>query len=194
MVIGDARPALLALTAAVALLLVLACTNVGNLLLLRAAGRVREMAIRRAIGASVVDLVRQLLTESSLLALAGGALGVVLAHVLLDALVRLAPAGLPRTDLIELAGTPLLGGALITGMTVLLFGVVPTSWRCDSTCRRRCAPTIAPAPRAAVCVVCDKCWSRRRSRSPSSCLPERIARAKSRAPDIARHGIRRSSI
>ena len=126
MVIGDARPALLALTAAVALLLVLACTNVGNLLLLRAAGRVREMAIRRAIGASVLDLVRQLLTESSLLALAGGALGVALARVLLDAVVSFAPAGLPRTDLIELAGTPLLGGALITGVTVILFGVVPT--------------------------------------------------------------------
>jgi putative ABC transport system permease protein len=126
MVIGNARPALLALTAAVALLLVLACTNVGNLLLLRVAGRVREMAIRRAIGASVVDLVRQLLTESSLLALAGGALGILLSRVLLQALVRLAPAGLPRTDLIQLAGTPFLGSALITGATVILFGVVPT--------------------------------------------------------------------
>jgi len=126
MVVGDARPAVIMLTAAVALLLVLACTNVGNLLLLRAAGRVREMAIRRAIGASLRDMVRQLLTESVLVAAAGGVLGVVLARVLLDTLVRLAPNGLPRTDLIALAGTPLLVGALVTGVTVLLFGVVPS--------------------------------------------------------------------
>lgn len=126
MVTGDARPALLALTAAVALLLILACTNIGNLLLLRAAGRVREMAIRRAIGASTVDLLRQLLSESVLLAAAGGALGVVVARVLLDALVRLAPSGLPRSDLIAMAGTPLVVGALVTGTTVLLFGVLPS--------------------------------------------------------------------
>ena len=126
LVIGDARPALLALTAAVALLLVLACTNVGNLLLLRSAGRVREMAIRRAVGASAADIVRQLLTESVLLALTGGVLGVVLARVLLDALVRLAPSGLPRTDLIVMSGTPLLVGAVVTAATVVLFGVVPS--------------------------------------------------------------------
>ena len=125
MVSGDARPALLALTAAVALLLVLACTNIGNLLLLRAAGRVRELAIRRAIGASSGDLVRQLLTESVLLATAGGVLGIVFARVLLDVLVRLAPNGLPRTDVIALAGTPLFVGASVTVMTVLLFGLVP---------------------------------------------------------------------
>jgi len=126
MVLGDARPALIALSAAVALLLVLACTNVGNLLLLRAAGRVREMAIRRAIGASAADLVRQLLVESVLLALAGGALGVAFARALLEALVRLAPGGLPRIDLIALAGTPLLAGALVTGVTVILFGALPS--------------------------------------------------------------------
>lgn len=126
MVSGDARPALLALTAAVVLLLVLACTNVGNLLLLRATGRVREMAIRRAIGASVAALVRQLFTESVLVALAGGVLGVAIARLLLDWLVRLAPSGLPRADVISAAGAPLLVGALVTGVTVLLFGVGPS--------------------------------------------------------------------
>jgi predicted permease len=125
MVIGDARAPLLALSAAVGLLLVLACTNVGNLLLVRATGRGREMAIRRAIGASTANLIRQQLTESAVLAFTGGVLGVALARVFLGALFRLAPSGLPRLDLIALAGTPLVIGGLVTAATVLLFGVAP---------------------------------------------------------------------
>ena len=126
MVTGDARAAVLVLTGAVALLLLLTCTNVGNLLLLRAAGRSREMAIRRAIGARAIDLFRQLLSESVIIACAGGVLGVALAKLLLATVVHLAPTGLPRSDLIVLAGSSLRIGALVTGLTVLLFGVLPS--------------------------------------------------------------------
>jgi predicted permease len=126
MVSGDARPAVLVLTAAVTLLLVLACTNVGNLLLLRATSRAREMAIRRALGATATDLFRQLLTESVLVALTGGVLGVALARALLLSLIHFAPTGLPQSDLIGLAGAPLLIGAAVTCLTVILFGVFPS--------------------------------------------------------------------
>ncbi len=126
MVSGDARPALFALSAAVALLLLLACANVGNLMLLRATGRARELSIRRAIGASSSDLLRLLLAESVVLAVAGGALGVWLARMILDVLLRLAPSGLPRTDVIALAGTPVAIAVLVTAGTVLLFGVAPS--------------------------------------------------------------------
>jgi putative ABC transport system permease protein len=125
MVTGDARAPLLALSAAVALLLLLACTNVGNLALVRATGRGREMALRRAIGASALDLIRQQLAESVTLAVAGGALGLLIARALLGALVRLAPSGLPRVDMIAQAGAPLALGTLVTGVTVVLFGVAP---------------------------------------------------------------------
>ena len=124
-VTGDAKDTLFLLSGAASLLLLLVCVNVGNLLLLRAVGRVREMAIRRAIGATVGDLVRQLLTESVLLALAGGVLGVVFARLLLKGVVALAPSGLPRLDLITVAGWPLWTAAVVTAATVVLFGVLP---------------------------------------------------------------------
>ncbi len=126
MVVGDVRPALLVLSGAVGLLLLLACVNIGNLQLLRAAGRVRELAIRRALGASAADLARQLLTENVVLALAGGALGLVLAALLLRTLLRLAPGGLPRADMIGLAGAPLAVSGLVTLVAVLLFGLAPS--------------------------------------------------------------------
>lgn len=125
-VLGDARPVLVILAAAVGLLMLIACTNVGNLMLLRAAGRMREMAIRRAIGAGLADLVRHLVVECVLLAVAAGFLGVVCARLFVAALVRLAPAELPRLDLVGVASWPLAIAASVTGLTVLVFGLVPS--------------------------------------------------------------------
>src|SRR5205823_11726372 len=107
-VVGNVAPVLTVLLAAVGVLLLIACLNVGNLLLLRASGRAREIAVRRALGAGYGDIVRQLLVEAVTLAAAGGALGLVLSDALLRSLVAAAPRNLPRLDDIQLAGTPLL--------------------------------------------------------------------------------------
>ena len=124
-VLGDVRPTLVVLTAAVALLLFIACVNVGSLLLLRASARARELAVRRALGASTGDIVRHLLVESVMLGVAGGALGLLCAEMLLHILLAFAPAQLPRTDVIRLAGTPLGVAAAVTLVSVLLFGLLP---------------------------------------------------------------------
>ncbi len=124
--VGDARPALIALSAAVILLLVIACVNVGGLLLLRAATRARELAIRRALGATFGDVARQLLLESALLAAAGGLLGLGCALGLIKLLIVAAPARLPRLDVIGLSGAPVFVTVGATLLAVLLFGVVPS--------------------------------------------------------------------
>ncbi len=124
-VLGNVRPVLVALTAAVVLLLLIACVNVGNLLLLRATTRARELAIRRALGARYGDVVRQLVVESALLGLAGGSVGLLLADTLLHALISFAPMQLPRMDMIRLAGAPVWGAFGVTLVAVLLFGVAP---------------------------------------------------------------------
>ncbi len=123
--LGSIRPALVVLTAAVGLLLMIVCVNVGNLLLLRAAGRAREFAIRRALGASYAHVVRQLLAESLMLAVGGGLLGLLSAVALLRTLLVLAPAQLPRIDTIHIDGTAVLTALGITGLAVLIFGVAP---------------------------------------------------------------------
>ena len=124
-VVGDVRPVLRILMLAVMLLLVIACVNVGNLLLLRAASRTREIALRRALGASYGDLVRQLLSENALLAFAGGALGIVGARAELRMLVAWAPPQLPRRDMVSLAGAPVAAALAVTLVTMLIIGVVP---------------------------------------------------------------------
>ena len=122
---GDIRPALLVLLGAVGLVLLIACVNVANLLLARAAARQKEVAIRTALGAERIVLVRQLLVESVMLAMAGGALGLFLADASVRALVALNPASVPRLADLSIDGTVVLFTAVIALATGILFGLVP---------------------------------------------------------------------
>jgi len=128
-IIGDTRSSLLVLLGAVGFVLLIACANVGNLLLIRASGRKRELATRAALGAGRVQIIRQLLTESLVLSLSGGILGLVLGIVGVRLLLAISPGGIPRIgengSAVTLDLNVLFFTFAISVITGILFGLVP---------------------------------------------------------------------
>jgi putative ABC transport system permease protein len=123
----DYRGRLLILMAAVGLVLLIACTNVSNMLLARGASRARELTVRAALGASRARLARQLVTECLVLGLTGGALGVALAAFCVQALIAASPAGVPRIEQAGVNGAVLAFALLLSVGASLLFGLLPAA-------------------------------------------------------------------
>jgi predicted permease len=128
LLLGDVQPALLVLTAAAAVLLLAACFNVGNLLLLRGAARQQEIAVRQALGASHGRIIRLLVIESVPVAIVAGVLGAWLATELLRVLLVIAPANIPRLDEVRLQGIPLGLALLVSCAAAVGSGLVPALW------------------------------------------------------------------
>ena len=126
--VGNARTPLLVLLGAVGLLLLVGCANVGNLLLVKAAGRQREIAVRSALGAGRARLIRQMMTESLVLSLLGGACGLLLGALGTGALTRLLPEGLLAGEGIGIDGRVVLFVIAVSVGAGLLFGLLPALW------------------------------------------------------------------
>ncbi len=123
--VEDVRPALIILLGAVGFVLLIACVNVANLMLVRATRRQKEMAIRLALGASRGRIVRQLLSESLLIALLGGAVGLLVGQWVMSGLLALAPPTIPRLNQVGLDTTVLVFTLSVSVLTGLLFGLLP---------------------------------------------------------------------
>ena len=125
LVFGRTRTALTVLMVAVSLVLIICCVNVANLLLVRATSRIREVAVRAALGAELPRLTRQFAVENVLLTTAAAAIGVPLAYGVLRVLVAVGPADIPRLTTVSLDGTVLLAAVAMSAAIGLLFGVLP---------------------------------------------------------------------
>ena len=128
MVVGDVRRALLVVLGSVTLVLLIACANVANLLLARSAGRQKEAAIRTALGAGGVRILRQLLTESILLGVLGGGAGLALARLTIQIVRVMNPGNIPRLAEIQISGPVLAFTFAVALLTGILFGIAP-AWR-----------------------------------------------------------------
>ena len=146
-----------ALVGAALCVLLIACTNLANLLLARSLARHKELSVRMALGAGRVRLVRQMITESLVLATAGGALGVAIATSAVPMLARLVPSNLPIAEAPSLDLRVLGFAAILTAITGIAFGVIPAlrvSRRADLAGLREGSRSEADAKR-----VCARCWS-----------------------------------
>jgi predicted permease len=123
--VGNVRPQLLVLMAAVVLVVLIASVNIANLLLARASGRQREMALRMALGAGRFRMVRQMLTEALVLSFFSGVAGVLAAKLTLSFIIRLVPASVPRLAEVDVDRTALLFALLISIFTGIIFGLAP---------------------------------------------------------------------
>ena len=145
-VVGRIRPALVTLFAAVAVVLLIACANVANLLLVRAAVREKEIAIRTALGAGRARLAMQMLVESAILALTGGALGLLFAYLLIPAIQKLGSTSVPRVLDVGIDARVMAFTAAASFLTAMLFGLAP-AWQVT---RRRGAIALKEGGRSSI--------------------------------------------